>query len=230
MTARRSAWIAWAALGLACAGARGGAGAPVRLEVPATVRWEEGGARELEVAVANVSGRTLGVAKPDLRTVQVVVSAAGASGPACRTPSPTANTLEPWQASALANGDRVLAKLDLAAACGKLPRGDYRYEVRYVSPPVRAFDQAWVGALGPAQGALAVVEKGAAAPAPLPGTTAAQARACVDAELERRGLDRFGNAAGTTYPDGTPVQDDGRVLYVAARHRDIRTACGIPSY
>jgi hypothetical protein len=55
---------------------------------------------------------------------------------------------------------------------------------------------------------------------------------CVDRELEKRGLDHYGNAPGTMYPGGTPLFDEksgkrsDRTQYVYARHPEIATVCG----
>lgn len=57
---------------------------------------------------------------------------------------------------------------------------------------------------------------------------------CVDAELERRGLDKYGNQPGTMYPGGTPLFDEAtgkrkdRTAYVYAHHPEIAQACSAP--
>jgi hypothetical protein len=66
----------------------------------------------------------------------------------------------------------------------------------------------------------------AAQPAPSPDTI----RACVDKELAARGLNAYGDPQGTQYEDKPPVEEGGRILYVASRVAAIRTACRIPGF
>jgi len=95
----------------------------------------------------------------------------------------------------------------------------------------------------PAADAAAQADAGVAAPAAQPqpekpadaaSTTAAAAptdiRACVDRELADRGLNAYGDPKGTIYNSGTPVDEYGRILYVASRNPGIRHACGIPKF
>jgi hypothetical protein len=55
---------------------------------------------------------------------------------------------------------------------------------------------------------------------------------CMDRELEKRNLDKYGNAQGTMYPGGTPLFDEAsgkradRMQYVYAHHPEIAAACG----
>jgi hypothetical protein len=55
---------------------------------------------------------------------------------------------------------------------------------------------------------------------------------CVDKELQKRGLDKYGGDPGTMYPGGTPLfheaggKSTDRTQYVYSRHPDIATACG----
>jgi len=56
-------------------------------------------------------------------------------------------------------------------------------------------------------------------------------RACVDRELSERGLNAYGDPEGTHYEgDRPPVEEGGRVLYVASRNAEIRAACKIPGF
>ncbi len=55
-------------------------------------------------------------------------------------------------------------------------------------------------------------------------------RACVDRELAARGLNAYGDPQGTRYEDRPPVDEGGRVLYVASRSAEIRVACRIPGF
>ena len=55
--------------------------------------------------------------------------------------------------------------------------------------------------------------------------------ACMDRALKTRGLNRFGDAADTLYPGGTPLFDErtgqssDRIARIVARHPDIAAAC-----
>jgi hypothetical protein len=102
----------------------------------------------------------------------------------------------------------------------------------------------------PATAEPAPAESAAAAPAattPAAATTAAATpaaaqkpaappaspeaiRACVDRELSARGLNAYGDVQGTRYEDRPPVDEGGRILYVASRNADIRVACKIPGF
>jgi hypothetical protein len=66
----------------------------------------------------------------------------------------------------------------------------------------------------------------AAQPAPSPDSV----RACVDKELAARGLNAYGDPQGTRYEDKPPVEEGGRILYVASRVAAIRAACRIPGF
>ncbi len=63
-----------------------------------------------------------------------------------------------------------------------------------------------------------------------PATSPADIRACVDRELAGRGLNAYGDPKGTSYDSGAPVDEYGRILYVASRNPAIRRACGIPRF
>ena len=57
-------------------------------------------------------------------------------------------------------------------------------------------------------------------------------KSCLDQQLEQRGLNEFGDPAGTMYPGGTPLFDEktgqrkDREVYVFGKHADIASACG----
>jgi hypothetical protein len=55
-------------------------------------------------------------------------------------------------------------------------------------------------------------------------------RACVDRELASRGLNAYGDPQGTKYDDHPPVDEGGRILYVASRLPEIRYACRISGF
>jgi hypothetical protein len=55
-------------------------------------------------------------------------------------------------------------------------------------------------------------------------------RACVDKELLDRGLNAYGDPKGTSYGKSPPVDESGRILYVAGRNPTIRRACKVPKF
>lgn len=76
-----------------------------------------------------------------------------------------------------------------------------------------------------------VKEEPATATAPEPSPSAAEVHSCVDKELRDRGLNAYGDPDGATYANGTPpVDESGRILYVASRNPGIRRACKIPMF
>jgi len=96
----------------------------------------------------------------------------------------------------------------------------------------------------PAEGAAAPAtpdhaasgEQAAAQPAAPPQPPAQPAlnpeaiRACVDRELAARSLNAYGDPQGTRYDERPPVDEGGRVLYVASRNPAIRAVCHIPGF
>jgi len=84
----------------------------------------------------------------------------------------------------------------------------------------------------PAEAApTAAAEKPAAVAKPAPPPASPEAiRACVDRELAARGLNAYGDPQGTRYEDRPPVDEGGRILYVASRSAEIRVACKIPGF
>jgi hypothetical protein len=123
----------------ACAPAGSGRPAPaepvLRLWTPGIVRWS-GDRRLLGVAVENWTGRSVEVEEPAPRRVGVVIYTGPNDDRACRRdPEPGPATGE-WVR--LAPGDVRDLEIDLGAACGRIPPGEYRYEVFYDAPPVGA--------------------------------------------------------------------------------------------
>jgi hypothetical protein len=70
----------------------------------------------------------------------------------------------------------------------------------------------------------------AAAEPEAPALSPKEIRACVDRELAARGLNAYGDPKGTVYDGGSPVDEYGRILFVASRNPAIRRACGIPRF
>jgi hypothetical protein len=83
-------------------------------------------------------------------------------------------------------------------------------------------------------GVITAADPGTAPPADAAATAPAAdpsaVRACVDHELAARGLNAYGDSANTSYPGGPPIDEYGRVLYVAARLPAVRRACGITTF
>jgi hypothetical protein len=56
-------------------------------------------------------------------------------------------------------------------------------------------------------------------------------KSCIDKELEKRGLNEFGDAKGTMYPGGTPLFHEAtgktttREEYLQQKHPEISAAC-----
>jgi hypothetical protein len=88
------------------------------------------------------------------------------------------------------------------------------------------------GAATPAEAATPAASAAEPAPAAArePAVSPAEIRACVDRELAERGLNAYGDPKGTVYDSGTPVDEYGRILYVASRNPGIRQVCGIPKF
>lgn len=83
---------------------------------------------------------------------------------------------------------------------------------------------------GPAEG-VAAEQPVAEAPEKAAAPDSPEAvRACVDRELAARGLNAYGDPQGTRYDDRPPVDEGGRVLYVASRSAEIRVACRIRGF
>ncbi len=74
----------------------------------------------------------------------------------------------------------------------------------------------------------------AAAPPGSPGAQPARSaesiKACMDRELAARGLNAYGDPQGTTYSNGPPADEGGRVLYVLGRNAEIRAACHVQGF
>ena len=75
---------------------------------------------------------------------------------------------------------------------------------------------------------------GSAAPprSPMPAPPAASPRlACIDAELEAKQLNQFGDPPGTVYAGGTPLFDErsgkvtDRLAHLLAKHPELAKGC-----
>jgi hypothetical protein len=244
------------AVAAACAGRFGDGGAkrsPPRVVGPEVVRWSAEGPRTLELVLDNPSGRGLDVPDPSHRAA-VDVRATGAGGASCQV-RPVGPDLPTIHVDA---GARLPVTIALGAACGALPPGEYRYDARLDLPPLfdGASDRA--DPLATTSGLIVVERPRAAVTFPAapeaiappggslrdqpqalprprdplvyPGTTGASnvTAECVDRELQRRGLNGYGDPPGTVYPAMPPGGSD-RIASVLARYPEIRTTCGVPA-
>lgn len=142
MRRRRSAGLlaaaaacALAACGTGSGARRGDAGAPqpLRIWVAPILWWEEGAAREVDLALENATDRTVAIAAPDAAHARVEIFAGPESLRMCGI-DPREPAGAPGRRVALAPGDRVAVRVSLAAACGAVAPGTYRYEVSYRVP------------------------------------------------------------------------------------------------
>ena len=260
MRATRLWFLAALGLFCAPARLDGGPGSPVRLDVPEAVGWEPEGPFLLRLTVYNASGHRLVLAQPRPEAVQVKVFRLSDGTPACRTPGASRTTAEGWDARYVLASQGLHLSVDLRPYCRHLGEGLYRYELVYVANPAASSEAVFTGTLGPRSGriaigaglssddaalaaALAEPASGrppAPSPQPTPGAGTASAsppaqsaesvKACMDRELAARGLNAYGDPQGTTYPDGPPADEGGRVLYVAGRNPEIRAACHIQGF
>ncbi len=234
----------------------GGPGALVRLDTQDAVGWEPGGPFPLELTVYNASGHRMILAQPQPDVVQVKVFRTSDGKLACHTPSPTRTTMEGWSARYLLASQGLHLKVDVWPYCRDLAEGVYRYELVYVANRASSSDPVFTGTLGPRSGRVAVgtglssdeaalaaalanpsqARPAAAGATPSPATTTAatppaqtaeSVKSCLDRELVARGLNAYGDPQGTTYPNGPPADEGGRVLYVAGRNPEIRAACHV---
>jgi hypothetical protein len=249
-----------AALCLSCAPGQldGGPGSPVRLDTPDAVGWEPGGPFPIELTVYNASGHRLTLVQPQPDAIQVKVFRASDGTLACRTPSPSRRTAEGWDAKNVLASQGLHVKVDLWPFCRNLAEGLYRYELIYVANPASASVAVFTGTLGPRNGRIAVgaglssdeaalagalalpasEQPASTSPSPPPATASApppaqsaeSVKACLDRELAARGLNAYGDPEGTTYPNGPPADEGGRVLYVAGRNPEIRAACHVQGF
>ncbi len=130
---RRTAAVALIGLAVACGGAdrERRAEPALRIWTPILVWWDAGRPRRLDFAIENPTDRTVALAAPDPANTRVElygpesyrlcgVAPLGRAAPGARV--------------ALAPGDRWPVHVDLDAACGAVPAGEWRYEIAYRSP------------------------------------------------------------------------------------------------
>jgi hypothetical protein len=93
----------------------------------------------VDFSIENPTRRTVTIAAPDPALARVDVLAGPESVRVCGVAP--AERVAPGERIALAPGDRVAVRVDLAEACGSVPPGAYRYEIGY-----RAAEPAGAGA------------------------------------------------------------------------------------
>ena len=138
--ARSGAAVAAAAVLLLSACALGGAprrsDAPepaLRIWLPGVVHWDAR-SRELALSIQNGTDRTVKVARPAPGRVRVALFRDSGPDRVCGH-EPDAGEEGGGEPIAVAPGDELAVRVDLARACGALPPGEYRYEVGYEAPP-----------------------------------------------------------------------------------------------
>lgn len=232
-----------------CAHRFGAAPGPeLQLSIPRDVRWEQGTPRELPVVLENGGARPLGI--PELSPAHIYVAVFPEAGriPVCIKEAEH-GVSEAGRTSELRPGEerRVIVRLP---GCDVAP-GTYRYEAWYHPP---AGDEG--ARIGPEIGRIVmrastevdvpvssrnVSPPGSAEPPTTPAappnphfrpgapTFGPQAGACIDRELGDRGLNAYGDPAGTMYPDGPPTlsSDVERQRMIFERYPELATACSV---
>lgn len=105
----------------------------LRIWAPGLVHWT-GGRREVALAIENGTDRTVAVETPDPRRVRIAIFPDSGPDRVCGL-DPEASD-DPGDPVSVAPGDAVAVRVDLARACGRLPPGEYRYELGYEAPAV----------------------------------------------------------------------------------------------
>lgn len=133
---RASAVLAALALAAAaCAGPRrGGPPEPaLRIWTPRLVFWS-GKDRTLAVGLENGTTHAVKVEAPEARRARVILYLGPGEDRVCGHDADPAGP--PGPAVSLAPGELRGLRVDLESACGRLPPGEYRYEVGYEAPAV----------------------------------------------------------------------------------------------
>ncbi len=135
-------WAAGAALLLALAlaacagpGKREPPEPALRIWSPGVVHWSAG-RRDFALAIENGTSRTVVVEQPSARRARVVLFDGAGADRVCGHDADAAGPAA--AATSIAPGDSRAVRVDLEAACGLLPPGEYRYEVGYEAPAVGA--------------------------------------------------------------------------------------------
>jgi hypothetical protein len=101
--------------------------------VPGVIHWT-GGHRDVTLAIENWTDRTVAMETPGPRRVRIAIFPDSGPDRVCGFDPEVSD--DPADPVSVAPGDAVAVKVDLARACGRLPPGEYRYEVDYEAPVV----------------------------------------------------------------------------------------------
>ena len=105
----------------------------MRLWTSGLVHWS-GERRDLGISLENGTNRTIRVEAPDARRVRVALYSDAGPERVCGQDADATGPAD--RAIALAPGEAQELRIDLARICGRLPPGEYRYEVGYEAPAV----------------------------------------------------------------------------------------------
>jgi hypothetical protein len=97
------------------------------------VFWD-GAHRTMTLAVENGTSHAVKVEEPGPRRARVVLYVGAGPDRACAHDADASGP--PGEPDVIAPGDSRAVRVDLGAACGRLPPGEYRYEVGYEAPPL----------------------------------------------------------------------------------------------
>jgi hypothetical protein len=105
----------------------------LRIWTPGMVYWR-GTDRTMAISVENGTSHAVRVEAPGPRRARVVLYVGAGADPACAHAGDASGP--PGPPDAIAPGDSRGVRVDLEEACGRLPPGEYRYEVGYEAPAV----------------------------------------------------------------------------------------------
>jgi hypothetical protein len=105
----------------------------LRIWLPGIVHWT-GDRRELAMQLENGTARSVRIEAPAARRVRVSLFLGPGPESACGVEPDSSKV--PGPAVEIGPGEALPVRIDLAPACGRLPPGDYRYEVTYQAPGV----------------------------------------------------------------------------------------------
>lgn len=105
----------------------------LRIWTPGIVWWDDT-RRTFPLQVENGTGRPVELEAPGPRRTRVVLFAGAEHDRVCWHEADASGP--PGESISLAPGEGRAVRVDLEAACGRLPPGEYRYEVGYEAPAV----------------------------------------------------------------------------------------------
>jgi hypothetical protein len=101
--------------------------------MPGIVHWA-GDRRVIAMGLENGTSRSVRIEAPAARRVRVSLFLGPGPETACEVEPDSSKV--PGPVVELGPGEVLPVRIDLAPACGRLPPGDYRYEVTYQAPGV----------------------------------------------------------------------------------------------